>query len=95
MEVDKKFRDKLEVGYKFQFFSPEKKSANKLSLSKNSYAKKLGFDDSVKTEKNEENVIKLKELVGRMDKTIVNENIAVKVKAIYKEQVVKNNNVIR
>ena len=66
-----------------------------MSLSKNSYAKKLGFDDSVKTEKSEENVIKLKELVGRMDKTIVNENIAVKVKAIYKEQVVKNNNVIR
>ena len=58
LEVDKKLEDKITVGYKFQFFSPEKCSPEKLKLTKKFYAKKLALDENVKVEESEVEDIK-------------------------------------
>ena len=80
LEVEDKFKNKLQVGYKFAFYSPEKVSAEKLRLSKASYPKKLFQDESFNIEIKS---IRLKDLIGRKDKETVEEILVVKVISVY------------
>ena len=74
LEIDEKFKNKIQVGYKFVFYSPEKTSMGKLRLTKGSHAKKLHLDESLPT-----TTIKMKDLVGKPDKTSVEETLVVRV----------------
>ena len=80
LEVGEKFKQKILVGFKFAFYSPEKVNSEKLRLSKGSYPKKLFEDPSFKIEFES---IRLKDIIGRKDKETVEEVLVVKVISIY------------
>ena len=80
LEIEEKFKNKIQVGYKFAFYSPEKVDSEKLRLNKGSYPKKLFEDNSFKIEFNS---IRLKDILGRKDKETVVEVLVVKVINIY------------
>ena len=89
LEVDKKFKDIIIPGYKFQFYSPEKLSSEKLRLTPKSYAKKLCFDQTV------EDSIRLKDLIGMADSAIVKKNLVVKILDIYDQKLSRTGNQLR
>ena len=80
LEIEEKFKNKIQVGYKFAFYSPEKVDSEKLRLNKGSYPKKLFEDNSFKIEFNS---IRLKDILGRKDKETVEEVLVVKVINVY------------
>lgn len=88
LEVDDKFRNKIEVGYKFAFYSPEKSSSEKLKLSKTSHAKKLYLDTDV-DDSAPENALRMKDLIGKKHQSTVEECLIVKVFDKYEPQVTK------
>ena len=80
LEVEEKFKNKIQIGYKFAFYSPEKINSEKLWLNKGSYPKKLFEDSSFKIEFNS---ICLKDILGCRDKETVEEVLVVKVVNVY------------
>lgn len=81
LEIDAKFRDKIVVGERYRFFSPEKMSNDRLRLTKKSFPKKLFQSSHPK-------YLKLKDLLGKKDKTLVKEGLCVKVFGKLEEKVV-------
>ena len=80
LEVEDNFKNKIQVGYRFAFYSPEKVDSEKLRLNKGSYPKKLFEDNTFKIEFNS---IRLKDIMGRKDKETVEEVLVVKVINVY------------
>lgn len=72
LEVDKKLEDKILVGVTYKFYSPEKLSQDRLRLNAKSFPKKL-FESASNAG------LKLRDLIGKKDKALIKENLAVKV----------------
>ena len=91
LEVDLEIKgskcENLEVGFTYEFYSPEKTSSDKFKLTKTSYAKKL-FRDETFDKKINNSLIRISDLIGKKNKSLVKECLVAKILALYETRTV-------
>ena len=85
LEVDKVHGERIDVGTRYKFFSPEKISKETMRLSRNAYPKKLFVVDA-----SLETTIRLKDLLGKRNRDMIKEKLLVKVVTIYDKKMTSN-----
>ena len=83
LEVTPKHKEKIQVGFVYEFYSPEKISARKIRLNKASYAKKLFEDPDVKKSEDRDKTIRIGDLKTRKNKSQVKDALVARVLAKY------------
>ena len=79
LEVTPKQKEKIKVGYVYEFYSPEKISAGKIRLNKTSYAKKLFEDPNLKQNEDLDSTIRIGDLKTKKNKSQVKEALVARV----------------